>query len=74
MQTATLHVLPTCPTERIFELRRAAMATGCQFSRVKPKFLFATGHIDCLNKAAADRRYFVADQNPIDPNDGGHAA
>lgn len=72
--SASVHALPSCQTERIFELRRAAHAAGCQFSRVKPKFLFTTGHVDCLPKAVAERRYFVADQNPIDPNDGGHAA
>lgn len=72
--SATLHALPSCPTERIFELRRAARDAGAQFSRVKPKFLFATCHVDALPKAGAERRYVVADQNPIDPNDGGHAA
>ena len=35
--SASVHALPSCPTERIFELRRAAQASGCQFSRVKPK-------------------------------------
>lgn len=35
--SASVHALPSCPTERIFELRRATQATGCQFSRVKPK-------------------------------------
>jgi len=72
--SASVHALPSCPTERIFELRRAALATGCQFSRVKPKFLFTTGHVDCLPKAAEARRFTVADQPPFDPNDGGHAA
>ncbi len=35
--SASVHALPSCKTERIFELRRAAQATGCRFSRVKPK-------------------------------------
>ena len=35
--SATLHALPSCPTERIFELRRVALATGVQLTRVKPK-------------------------------------
>lgn len=74
MASATLHALPSCPEARVFELRRAARDTGCQFSRVKPKFLFTTSLVDCLPKASAERRYFIADQNPIDPNDGGHAA
>lgn len=72
--SASVHALPSCPPERIFELRRAAQSAGCQFSRVKPKFLFATGHVDFLQKEAAARRYTVADQPPFDPNDGGHAA
>lgn len=35
--SASLHALPSCPETRVFELRRAARDTGCQFSRVKPK-------------------------------------
>ncbi|WP_347505187.1 hypothetical protein [Pseudomonas anguilliseptica] len=37
MQTATLHVLPTCPPSRIFEVRRLAVIYGCAFARTKPK-------------------------------------
>ncbi|WAC45598.1 hypothetical protein OU997_05345 [Pseudomonas sp. SL4(2022)] len=72
--SASVHALPSCPTERIFELRRAALATGCQFSRVKPKFLFATSHVDYLPKEVAERRYIATTKPPFDPNDGGHAA
>lgn len=72
--SASIHALPSCPTLRIFELRRAAQSAGCQFSRVKPKFLFAACHVDALPKEAAERRYTVAEQPPFDPNDGGHAA
>ena len=72
--SASVHALPSCGHERLFELRRAAQSAGCQFSRVKPKFLFATGHVDFLPKEAAERRYTAADQHPFDPNDGGHAA
>lgn len=35
--SATLHALPACPPERIFELRRAAQVSGAQFSRIKPR-------------------------------------
>lgn len=73
MASATLHALPSCPTERIFELRRAAHSAGCQFSRVKPKFWFTTGHADCLPKEHADRRFTVVEEPPFDPN-GGPAA
>jgi len=37
MQTATLHVLPTCPPGRIFEVRRLAVIHGCAFAITKPK-------------------------------------
>lgn len=36
MTTATLHALPSCSTNRIFELRRAAMAAGARFVRNAP--------------------------------------
>ena len=37
MQTATLHVLPTCPPSRIFEVRRLAVIHGCAFATAKRK-------------------------------------
>ncbi|WP_330114901.1 hypothetical protein SA496_01135 [Pseudomonas sp. JS3066] len=37
MQCATIHALPSCGTERIFELRRAAQVAGARFFRIKPK-------------------------------------
>lgn len=37
MQPATLHVLPTCPPSRIFEVRRLAVIHGCAFAINKPK-------------------------------------
>lgn len=37
MQPATLHVLPTCPPSRIFEVRRLAVIHGCAFAITKPK-------------------------------------
>lgn len=72
--SASVHALPSCETERIFELRRAAQAAGCQFSRVKPKFHFSSGHTDCLPKAKAEQRFIVIEHTPFDPNDGGTAA
>lgn len=44
--SATLHALPSCPTERIFELRRAARDTGAQFTRIKPKLSHRPAPID----------------------------
>lgn len=35
--TATLHVLPTCPPSRIFEVRRLAVIHGCAFATTKRK-------------------------------------
>lgn len=35
--TATLHVLPTCPPSRIFEVRRLAVIHGCAFAITKRK-------------------------------------
>jgi hypothetical protein len=43
MQTATLHVLPTCPPSRIFEVRRLAVIHGCTFAPTKRKA--ATSHM-----------------------------
>lgn len=37
MQTATLHVLPTCPPSRVFEVRRLAVIHGCTFAPIKRK-------------------------------------
>ncbi len=37
MQTATLHVLPTCPESRVFEVRRLAIIYGCAFAPTKRK-------------------------------------
>ncbi len=37
MHSATIHALPSCGTERIFELRRAAQVAGARFFRIKPK-------------------------------------
>ncbi|MDG9925458.1 MULTISPECIES: hypothetical protein [unclassified Pseudomonas] len=35
--SASLHALPACEPERIFELRRAARESGAQFTRHKPR-------------------------------------
>lgn len=35
--SATLHALPSCPTERVFELRRFARDTGARYIPAKPK-------------------------------------
>lgn len=35
--SATLHVHPTCSTERIFQLRRAAQALGVRYVPSKPR-------------------------------------
>ncbi len=37
MHTATLHSLPSCSHERIFELRRAANAAGVRYIPGKPR-------------------------------------
>ncbi|SED27094.1 hypothetical protein SAMN04490193_5134 [Pseudomonas marginalis] len=42
MQTATLHVLPTCPESRVFEVRRLAVTYGCAFATTKRKATTST--------------------------------
>lgn len=37
MHTATLHALPSCSTERIFELRRIALHQGIQYIPCRPR-------------------------------------
>jgi len=37
MHTSTLHALPSCSTERIFQLRRAAQALGVRYVPSKPR-------------------------------------
>nr|DAL36046.1 MAG TPA_asm: hypothetical protein [Caudoviricetes sp.] len=39
MHTATLHSLPSCSHERIFELRRAASAAGVRYIPNKPRLV-----------------------------------
>lgn len=40
--TTTLHVLPTCPPSRIFEVRHLAVIHGCTFTPSKPKLKAST--------------------------------
>lgn len=78
MATATLHVHPSCASNRnLIERLQAATGMLVVISDGKPKlqFQFATGHVDAIPKHLAGRRYHVTSQpTPIDPNDGGHAA
>lgn len=39
MSTATLHALPSCDINRVFELRRAAEQTGTRYIPRKPSLV-----------------------------------
>ncbi|MDF3842690.1 hypothetical protein P3W55_13320 [Pseudomonas citronellolis] len=68
--SATVHVLPNVDTTRIFEVRRLAAASGCQFVSDRSKrplnfVVVANGaeQIAALDRLSA-RRFIVLDDQP----------
>ncbi|MED5608510.1 hypothetical protein VV867_12515 [Pseudomonas sp. JH-2] len=68
--SATVHVHPNVDTTRIFEVRRLAAASGCQFvsGRSKRPLNFAVIETGAAQIAfldhLGDRRFFVLDDQP----------